>query len=80
MTRYIRNCTFAFKCDKKWEALSDTNTPDVRFCHACQHEVYFCKTDHQLREAIVLNRCIAIEYESISGETIYSIGMQDDGD
>jgi hypothetical protein len=63
----IRNCTFAFKCDKKWEGLQLTKDANVRFCESCQHEVHFCHTDLQLREAITLNRCITIEFsESIS--------------
>ena len=61
MTTAIRNCTFAFKCDKKWEDLKTTSGQDVRFCGACQRDVYFCHTDAQLRDAIVLNRCVTIE-------------------
>ncbi|MGA9164035.1 MAG: hypothetical protein WBZ31_06230 [Thiobacillus sp.] len=78
MTTYIRNCTFAIECDKKWGDLSITKAPDIRFCHACQREIYFCRTDEQLREAIVLNRCVAIEFEEISGKNSYIVGMPDD--
>lgn len=63
MSNAIRNCTFAFKCDKTWESLNKTNTPDIRFCDACQHEVFWCNTKEQLAEAIALNRCIAISIE-----------------
>lgn len=65
MTEFIRNCQFAFKCDKKWGHLQETKNKDVRFCDDCQREVFFCRTDQELREAIVLNRCVAIEFENV---------------
>jgi hypothetical protein len=63
MTTFIRNCFFAFKCDKKWENLTQTKRTEVRFCDSCHREVFFCKTNEQLRESIVMNRCVAIEFE-----------------
>ncbi len=63
MNSVILNCVFAYKCDKKWDDLSVTKIVDVKFCHACQREVYFCRTDTQLKEAIVLNRCVSISFE-----------------
>jgi len=62
MTRLIRNCVFAFKCEQKWDDMKPTRIHDVRFCLTCQREVFFCRTDQQLREAITLNRCISIEF------------------
>ena len=70
MTTFIRNCVFAFKCEKKWEQLTQTKNTDVRFCDACQREVFFCKADDQLRESIVLNRCIAVEVENTTTKNI----------
>ena len=29
----IRNCTFAFKCEAKWEDLEEIDYDDVRFCN-----------------------------------------------
>lgn len=66
MTTFIRNCTFAFKCEKKWALLTQTKSNDVRFCEDCQREVFFCRTDEQLRESIVMNRCVAVEFENIT--------------
>ena len=64
MTTYIRNCIFSFKCEKKWETLTNTKNNDVRFCESCHKEVFYCKTDEQLRESIVLNRCVAVDFEN----------------
>ena len=72
MKNYIRNCTFSYKCNKKWEELIGTNSQDIKFCMDCQREVYFCNTDEKLREAIVLNRCVAVTLSPVlnrEGET-----------
>lgn len=62
MTKLIRNCVFAFKCDESWDDMTSTKIHDIKFCQTCQREVYFCRTDQQLREAINLNRCVSIEF------------------
>lgn len=56
----IRNCTFAFKCEAKWEDLELLDYDDIRFCNACQNEVHFCHNDEDLVKNIHLNRCVAI--------------------
>lgn len=61
----IRNCTFAFKCEAKWDALEALEFDNVRFCNVCQKEVYFCYDDYELISNIHLNRCVAIERTSI---------------
>lgn len=70
MTTFIRNCVFSFKCEKKWDELVQTKINDVRFCESCHREVYFCKTDEQLRESIVMNRCVAVEFENVSTKKV----------
>ena len=75
MTKLIRNCIFAFKCEQKWEDMQLTRRNDVKFCPNCQKEVFFCNTDEQLKDAIVLNRCISIEYvEQINNRTVRLMG------
>jgi len=61
----IRNCTFAFKCDSRWEHLEKLEQDNIRFCNSCQKEVYFCYDDFELISSIHLNRCVAFERESI---------------
>ena len=57
----IRNCTFAFKCEAKWEDLEEIDYDDVRFCNTCQKEVYFCHTDDDL---------IQFSYASVNYEAL----------
>ena len=56
----IRNCTFAFKCEAKWDCLEMLEFDNIRFCNICQKEVHFCDDDDELIQNIHLNRCIAI--------------------
>lgn len=63
-TASIRNCKFAFRCDRRWADLTPTRDPDIKFCNGCQQEVFFCHTDAALVEAIVRNRCVAIYVEN----------------
>ena len=56
----IRNCTFAFKCNARWEQLEPTESDDIRFCDDCQKEVFLCLDDEMLVKNVMLNRCVAI--------------------
>ncbi len=67
----IRNCTFAYKCETKWENLEQIDYEDVRFCNACQKEVHFCQTDEDLVKNIYLNRCVAFYRNNEIIETGY---------
>jgi hypothetical protein len=59
------NCKFPFKCAENWESLAKTADPDVRFCDLCHEEVFCCRSDAELVNAITLNRCfvIALDYK-----------------
>ena len=59
MNPTIRNCRFAFKCDKNWDDLDDIGESDIRFCQTCQNEVHFCNDDYELVENVKRNRCVA---------------------
>ena len=69
----IRNCKFAFKCDKKWEDLIETNEDEIRFCDSCEREVHFCADDEELAYSVRLNRCVAFvrEHQSLMGDVIF---------
>ncbi len=56
----IRNCIFAVKCSMKWDDLCDTENHEIRFCHNCQKEVFFCDTDEKIVDAIKKNKCVSI--------------------
>ena len=55
----IRNCRFAFKCDRKWDDLTETREGEIRFCNVCEKEVHFCSDDQELARNVRLNRCVA---------------------
>lgn len=55
---FIRNCSWGYSCDQKWEQLSLTHNTGIRFCGTCEKEVYRCETQEELAENITLNRCV----------------------
>jgi hypothetical protein len=59
MNPTIRNCKFAYKCDKDWDDLDDIGESDIRFCQTCQSEVHFCHDDDELVENVKLDHCVA---------------------
>lgn len=63
MTLSLRNCPFAYRCERQWTQLKKTADPDVRFCTECQQEVHRCHTDAELTQAIALNRCVALRLD-----------------
>lgn len=72
----LRNCTFAFKCDKKWAQLAKTGNADVRFCDQCQREVFHCHDDEELVQSIALNRCVAIDLKNhLQGGEVRTMGL-----
>lgn len=75
MALSIRNCPFAFRCDRKWSALKATRDPDVRFCGDCQREVFRCHTDEELVQAVALNRCVAIQVDRFLPHQELAVGM-----
>lgn len=67
----IRNCTFAFKCQAKWNSLIKTDSEGIRFCNDCQREVHFCEDDDELVRSIRLNKCVAIYKDDSYFEEIF---------
>ncbi|WP_427551096.1 hypothetical protein ACQE3D_17605 [Methylomonas sp. MS20] len=59
----IRNCIFGKQCDKKWAELTQTDNQDVRYCSACEQNVYLCQDEYTLAEAIQENRCVAVDID-----------------
>ena len=55
---FIRNCSWGYSCDQKWEKLTATHNSVIKFCESCQREVYRCETQEELAENITLNRCV----------------------
>lgn len=59
---------FSFNCPIRWEHLSSTNDPDIRFCDHCQSNVFRCATPERFYELAQENSCIAID------ETLVEVG------
>jgi len=73
--QHFFNCEMEFKCPKDWFALLPTDKAEVKFCEACQHNVYLCLTEDQLRKAIDEDKCIAY-FEAPSMSTRFSIQQE----
>jgi len=57
----IRNCSFGFKCNQKWEDLIKRKEKNIKYCLECEKEVYLIETNAELMNAIKLNHCVAIK-------------------
>lgn len=57
----IRNCSFGFKCNQKWEDLLKRKEKNIKYCHDCEKEVYLIETNTELMHAIKFNHCVAIK-------------------
>lgn len=71
MTRtFIRNCAWGYSCDKKWDALRETDDKKVKFCDACEREVHMSLTPEELAKNVSLNRCVSFKSDIISTDTV----------
>jgi hypothetical protein len=52
---------FTFSCPRRWEALHPTADTSIRFCDACQRQVYYCSTLKQARSHAAAGDCVAID-------------------
>ena len=59
----IRNCSWGYKCENTWDGLIATDNESVRFSDACDKQVFLCKTELELADAVLLNRCVAFPPE-----------------
>ena len=58
---FVAHCNLLqFKCDQEWESLDRTYDRDMRYCHKCDHRVYFCRTEDQFRKHARKGNCVAI--------------------
>jgi len=56
------NCenAFEFVCPRKWESLSRTESPHIRYCEVCNQNVYLCESPGEFVRQGNLGRCVAI--------------------
>ena len=57
----IRNCSFGFKCNQKWEDLIKRKEKNIKYCLECEREVYLIQANTELIHAIKFNHCVAIK-------------------
>ena len=57
----IRNCSFGFKCNQKWDSLLKRKEKNIKYCHECEKEVFLIETNTELMDAIKFNHCVAIK-------------------
>lgn len=65
----IRNCRIGYKCERDWDDLTDRGLRNSRYCSDCKQEVVLCKTVKQLKNALLMNSCVAIPIETLGGNT-----------
>lgn len=76
MNTLIRNCKFAFRCEKKWENLKPSGIPTVRHCTDCKRDVHYCQSDEDLATAIRENLCVAIDDPNMSFRTLGELAVR----
>lgn len=52
---------FEFECPKRWDRLTLTDDPSVRFCEACRKPVYYSQTVAEARRHAARGRCGAVD-------------------
>jgi uncharacterized protein (TIGR02996 family) len=59
----VENCElqFDFECPKRWEKLTTTADPAVRFCDSCQQNVYHCGSVEQAERHAWAGHCVAVD-------------------
>lgn len=61
--RTIRNCTVRIDtpCPQRWDELQVTDAANVRHCHVCARDVFFCSSAEETLEHARGGHCIARE-------------------
>ena len=52
---------FSYRCPRKWDVLESTSQQSVRFCQACQENVYYCTTKEDAEQHAKQGHCIVID-------------------
>ena len=54
---------FTYQCPKYWQKLQKTESDSIRFCDACQENVYYCTDKKEAEQHARKGHCIAIASE-----------------
>ena len=71
---------FTYQCPKYWRSLQVTENNSVRFCDACQENVYYCTDKQEAEQHAHKGHCIAIAKlaEGIASELTIAVDEQYD--
>ena len=59
----IKPREFSFQCPKTWDRLLKTNIASVRFCDACERNVYLAESLDKARGHALQGHCVAVPVE-----------------
>jgi uncharacterized protein (TIGR02996 family) len=57
----VEQCTFDFRCTKRWSELAETGHRGIRHCDSCKQRVYYCVTVEQARVYAKRGECVALD-------------------
>jgi uncharacterized protein (TIGR02996 family) len=60
LRRSLETVEFAYECPKDWAGMLPTDDDAVRYCGACQKNVYFCDTVDEARNHAWAGDCVAV--------------------
>ena len=56
----IKNCNFTYKCPKIWDYLTKTDNDDIRYCSACNENVYKVTSEEEFLKISSVKKCVYI--------------------
>ena len=69
----IENCKFAFKCPLNWDALTETDDSEVRYCGSCEQNVYLCYDSDEAHSRAERGQCVALQPLEADRETLVGL-------
>lgn len=73
----IRKCAieFQFQCPRDWNQLRQTADSSIRYCAACEQNVYHCETDDETIRHARAGHCVARAEPAERGERDHVMGI-----
>jgi len=72
-------CSFVFICDRKWDDLVATASPDVKFCGDCRQRVFHVTSELEEVVATTLGRCVAVRRPAPPDEDLFAMTVGGQG-
>ncbi len=64
------NCQMEVVCGKRWDELTTTDEPGIRFCQECKRLIFYTETPAELRIAAEKGVCVYIVPDSTVAKEI----------